>query len=588
MQTSMRNSFVLRIRIIGILLLLCALVIGVRLYSVQIVRGADYAVQADRQYVRPSESLFNRGAIFFTDKDGETISAAMVRRGFTLALNPSDVVNAQTLYTALNSIVEISKIDFDKKVAKVDDPYEVLVERIDETTADAIDALDMPGIILHRNTWRYYPGNALAAQTIGFVSFSGDDLRGQYGLERFYDDKLRRSEESLYINFFAEIFGELRNAVDDTKTIEGDIITSIEPTVQAFLEQQLHELQEKWQSDEVGGIIINPNTGEFYALGSAPTFDVNAYNTVSDVALFANPLVEKVYEMGSIIKPITMAIGIDSGAIKATDTYVDHGSVTLDESVIHNYDGVARGEVPMQEILNQSLNTGVVHIFQEVGNARFAEYLREFGIGEETGIDLPNEVAGLVANLDTPRDIELATASFGQGIALTPVGVVRSLSALANGGYIVSPHIVTEYTERVGNLGERSKKIVPFEGRQVISAESAEAVTRMLVTVVDDALAGGEVALPNYSIAAKTGTAQIAKEDSVGYYEDRYLHSFFGYFPAYEPKFLVLLYHVDPRGARYASQTLTDPFMEIANFLINYYNVPPDRNVAQVSHEKNR
>lgn len=560
-------------------MLLFALVIGVRLYSVQIVRGADYALQADRQYIRPSQSLFNRGAIYFTDKDGDTISAAMVRRGFTLAINPAQIENPEAVFEALNEFFALDREDFFKKAQKADDPYEMLVERVDEETAESIEDLGLVGVILHRNSWRYYPGDALAAQTIGFVSFAGDELRGQYGLERFYDDKLKRGEESLYVNFFAEIFGDLRNAARDEEVIEGDITTSIEPSVQAFLEQKLKEIQVEWQSDEVGGIIINPHTGEFYALGSYPSFDLNNYGDVDDVRLFGNPLVENVYEMGSIIKPITMAIGLDAKAIKVTDTYDDKGSVTLDEATIRNFDGRGRGVVPMQEILNQSLNTGVVHIYTQVGHDEFAEYMKEFGLGEETGIDLPNEVAGLVANLDSPRDIELATASFGQGIALTPVSTVRSLSALANGGRIVSPHIVTAYTERVGSLGERTKKVVPFEGRQVIEEETSRQVTEMLVEVVDEALLGGSVALPNYSIAAKTGTAQIAKEDSAGYYEDRFLHSFFGYFPAYDPEFLVFLYHVYPKGARYASQTLTVPFMDITEFLLNYYNVTPDRNL---------
>ena len=560
-------------------MLLLALVIGVRLYSVQIVRGADYALQADRQYIRPSQSLFNRGAIYFTDKEGDTISAAMVRRGFTLAINPSQIESPEKIFEALNEFFALDRDDFFKKAGKSDDPYEVLVERVDEDTADTISDLQLAGVILHRNNWRYYPGETLAAQTIGFVSFAGDELRGQYGLERFYDDKLRRGEESLYVNFFAEIFGDIRTAIRDDEIIEGDITTAIEPSVQSFLEQKLSEIHDEWQSEEIGGIIINPHTGEFYALGSFPSFDLNKYGGVADAHLFANPLVEKVYEMGSIIKPITVAIGLDAGAIAVDDTYNDLGSVTLDEATIRNYDGRGRGVVPMQEILNQSLNTGVVYIYEQVGHDAFANYMKDFGLGEETGIDLPNEVAGLVSNLDSPRDIELATASFGQGIALTPVGTVRSLSALANGGRIVSPHIVTAYTERVGGLGERTKKIVPFEGRQVISEEASRQVTEMLVTVVDDALMHGDVALPNYSIAAKTGTAQIAKEDSAGYYEDKFLHSFFGYFPAYDPKFLVFLYHVNPRGARYASETLTTPFMDITEFLLNYYNIPPDRGV---------
>lgn len=573
----MRTSFTLRIRIILGIIILAALVLLVRLYSVQIVRGAEFAQSADRQYVRPSNSTFNRGSIYFRNKDGERISAATLKSGFILAIAPDNIVDKEATYEALNAIVPLDRDIFMQRASKVDDPYEELSKRVEARDAKALKALELPGVNLYRNQWRFYPGDTLAAQTVGFVSFTDDTLRGQYGLERYYDDKLKRESDSLYVNFFAEIFGGIGTLMDDEAEREGDIVISIEPTVQAFLEKKLTEMKDEWSSEELGGIIIDPMTGEIFALGVNPSFDLNGFSQVEDIGVYSNLLVENVYEMGSIIKPITMAIGLDSGAITQDDTYTDYGFVEMDTATIHNFDGKARGKVNIQEILNQSLNTGVVHVYQKVGREPFREYMKDFGLGDETGIDLPNEVAGLVSNLDSPRDIELATASFGQGIALTPMATVRALSALANGGRLISPHLVVEYTERLGPVGENSKEVVPFEGRQVISKESSEEITRMLITVVDEALRGGTVALPNYTVAAKTGTAQIAKEDEAGYYEDRFLHSFFGYFPAYEPRFLVFLFHVNPRGARYASETLTQPFIDTAEFLLNYYNVPPDR-----------
>ena len=229
--------------------------------------------------------------------------------------------------------------------------------------------------------------------------------------------------------------------------------------------------------------------------------------------------------------------------------------------------------VSIQEVLNQSLNTGVAHIVEKLGTNTFRTYLDAYGIREETGIDLPNEAEPLVSNLESPRTIEYVTASFGQGIAVTPVSMARSLATLANQGKVPSLHVVNEL---VYPGGVRKKNGWAPE-RVAVSEESAETVTRMLVEVVDTALRGGSVKIPELSIAAKTGTAQIANPNARGYYDDRYLHSFFGYFPAYDAQFLVFLYAVAPHGARYASETWTAPFMETVRFLVSYYDIQPDR-----------
>jgi len=268
-----------------------------------------------------------------------------------------------------------------------------------------------------------------------------------------------------------------------------------------------------------------------------------------------------------------MAAGLDSGVITTDSTYYDAGTIKLDGFTISNFDGRGRGTVPMQEVLNQSLNTGVSYIANKMGKDQFRKYFLNYKLGSETGIDLPNEAYGLIDNLNSPREVEYATASFGQGIAMTPVAVTRALATLANGGKLVTPHLATRISYDDGEV----KEIRYPEGDRVLKEETSEGISRMLVTVVDDALKGGNVALPNYTIGAKTGTAQIADPVHGGYYDDKYLHSFFGYFPAFEPRFIVFMYTVEPQGVRYASETLTDPFMEITKFLINYYSIPPDR-----------
>lgn len=569
----MKNSAPIRIRILSIGILAFALILVGKLYFVQIVSGEEFSSRADRQYLRSNYNYFNRGSIFFENKNGELISAATLKTGFILAITPNTIDDDVLIYNEISKIIELDRELFFRKSSNKASVYEEVARRIPSDKADEISALKLSGVRLYRERWRFYPGNSMASNAVGFMAYKEDELAGRYGLERYYENVLSRNNDSVFVNFFAEIFSNIQDSLIGDKAMEGDIVTSIEPSVQAFLEQELKKTNEKWSSEYSGGIIMNPKTGAIYAMGISPSFDLNNFQDVRNPKVFSNPMVENVYEMGSIIKPLTLASAIDAGAISANTTYFDSGSMTLNGRTFSNFDGKARGLVSMQEVLNQSLNTGVAFAVSKMGKENFAKYMMSFGIGEETGIDLPSETHGLVENLKSPRDIEYATASFGQGIALTPIATVRALATLGNGGLLINPHIVKKINYKIGG----SKKITPNPGKQVLSKETSEEISRMLVNTVDNALLGGTVKIPNYSVAAKTGTAQVAKEDGRGYYENKYLHSFFGYFPAYDPKFLVFMYTMDPKGIRYASETLTHSFMDVTKFLINYYEIPPDR-----------
>ncbi len=572
----MRKNAIIRIRIITGAVLFLALILIVRLYQIQIMQHDIYQEKAERQYVHTVRDLYSRGSIYFSTKADEKVSAATVQSGYLLSIDPTRIEDEAFTYEQINSVYALDEETFLLRAGKKERTYYEIASELSEAQADDVEALDLNGVQLYRDQWRYYPGEDLAARTVGFVGFtsdSGTGVTGRYGLERYYEDVLARDNSKLSVNFFAEIFSNLGSIIFDTTDARtGDIVTTIEPTVARMLDRELAKTQEQWNSKVTGGIIINPRNGEIYALNAVPTFDLND-RTGSTIDDFKNPLVENVYEMGSIIKALTMAVGLDSGAVTPDTTYYDSGSLDLDTYTISNYDGKGRGTVDMQEVLNQSLNTGVAFIVDKMGKEKFRTYFKALRFGSETGIDLPNEAYGLVANLDSPRDVEYATASFGQGIALTPIATVRALSTLANGGKLVTPHIV----KRIEYLDGTVKEVQYPEGEQVFSEEASVTASRMLTAVVDDALRGGNVKLENYSVAAKTGTAQIADEVDGGYYEDKFLHSFFGYFPSYDPEFLVFLYTVEPKEVRYASETLTEPFMEVTKFLINYYNLPPDR-----------
>lgn len=572
----MRKQMVLRIRVITGCILFLALVLIGRLYQLQVLNNDFYTDKAERQYVHTKQDLYSRGSIFFTTKDGEKVSAASIRSGYLLAFNPTLIVNSQFVCEQLITHIKIS---FDRCVERASLKERTYVEIISTVTtevADAILALELPGVQLYRNQWRYYPGDSMAARSIGFVGYtdqSENELHGKYGLERYYDEVLLKEREVRSVNFFAEIFSNLGDMVyRKNKELVGDIVTTIEPTVARFLDTVITETNQKYDSKLTGAIIMNPQTGAIYAMNAVPGFDLNERGT-STIEQFKNPLVENIYEFGSTIKALTMAAGLDSGVINRHSTYYDAGSITLNGFTIKNYDGRGRGTVEMQEILNQSLNTGVTYIVQKMGNERFRNYFLNFKFGSQTGIDLPNEANGLINNLSLSGDVGYATASFGQGIAITPIAATRALAALGNGGFIVTPHLVSKIEYQDGTF----KDIDYQKGEQVISAGTSEEISRMLTVVVDDALGGGKFSMPNHTIAAKTGTAQISNPNGGGYYDDRYLHSFFGYFPAFNPQFIVFMYTVEPKGVRYASETLTEPFMDIAQFLVNYYSVPPDR-----------
>jgi len=564
---SLENIWFLNVSV----LLIAILLIG-KLGYLQIVKGEMYRDKAERQYTLPSGGLFDRGTIFFEEKSGRAISAATVVPDYTLAVDPTKITSPATLADKLAAFVTFDRADFIARASRTGDQYEEVAKHLSEKEVEGIKALGEKSVILNKDKKRFYPGGQTAAQVLGFVGSNGDAVSGRYGLERYYNETLARSGSDTSSGFFADLFLNTGKTILSDREREGDLVTTIEPTVQGMLERVLSDdVLKKYNAAGAMGIIMDPKTGAIYAMGSVPTFDPNNFSKEKDQSVFVNPLVEGVYEMGSIIKPLTIAAGIDAGVVTAATTYNDTGFRIVNTKRISNYDGKARGVVPVQEILNQSLNMGTMFVLDRLGKDRFRDYFKAYGLGEETGIDLPNEGLGMIKNLESPRDIEYATASFGQGISMTPIETIRALSVLANGGVLVTPHVVkrTEY-----GLGI-THDFIPGSERRVLKKETSQEISRMLTVVVDKALVGGALKQEHYSIAAKTGTAQLV--ESGAYSKADYLHTFFGYFPSYDPKFIVFLAVKNPRGEQYASHTLSDPFIQITKFLLNYYQVPPDR-----------
>ncbi|TSC68691.1 MAG: Uncharacterized protein G01um101466_349 [Parcubacteria group bacterium Gr01-1014_66] len=534
-----------------------------RLFFLQVSRADEFGETAERQHAIFISSLPARGNIFFKDKDGSLVPAAVNRKTYALAGNPGKITAPAEAFGLLEKIMPISRDEFLPRAAGTS-TYTIFQKDISKEISTEIARLEIPGVWIEENEQRVYPEGPVASQALGFVGFTDNTRVGRYGIEQQYEKllsgvadtpKTGAKQKGAFFSF-ADIF---RSKKQDGE----DIILTLDPHIQSIAHRVVGHLMEQWHATSAGVLVLDPQTGAILAIESAPDFDPNAYNMVTDYDVFLNPFTQKVYEMGSIMKPLTMAAGLDAYAITEDTTYYDAGFVQIRDARIENYDGKGRGRQTMYDILDQSLNTGAVFVMQQLGARQFRDYMDRFGLGSITGIDLPQEIAGNMTNLEHGGEVEYATASFGQGIAVTPIALAAALSSVANGGELVRPHMtVSEYTS-----------VTP---KRVLRQETSEMVSRMLSKVVDDTLAGGLVALPDYHIAAKTGTAQIPNSDDSGY-SDYYLHTFFGYAPAFDPRFLILLFLEKPVGARYASQTLAEPFRELTEFIIHYYEIPPDR-----------
>lgn len=564
-----------RIDFVLLIWFIITLIILGRAFYIQVVRHSYYVTMADNQYISKIPMNFDRGSIYFSRFKGAVVPAAQLRTTYRLAVDPAQITNADAVYTKISSVITLDKDEFIAKATKTNDPYEEVAKDVSQDDAALLKSKNIKGLSFIKDNKRSYPQDSVGSKLIGFVGSDGVHVKGQYGLERYYDDVLTRHSDDVSVNFFAELFTDIKKTiVSNTDQQEGDIVLTIDAEAERVLHQTLVETRATWNSDTVGGIIMDPQTGRIIAMDALPTYDPNEFTQVKDSNEFLNQNISGVYEMGSIIKPITMASAIDSGAVDENKTtYNDTGFRDLNGYKVRNFDGKPRGPgTTMQTILDKSLNVGIVFLVEQLGAKRFQEYFKKFGIGSETGIDLPTEASGLTKNLDSPVFVDSATAGFGQGIAITPIQTIRALAVLGNGGKLVSPHVVDSIIYQNGDV----KKITIEDGDQVISASTSERISRMLVHVVDTALKNGTYKMDHYAIAAKTGTAQMVQSGG-GYYEDRYLHSFFGYFPAYDPKYIIFLFQTYPKGAEYASATLTDPFFKLVKFLISYYELPPDR-----------
>src|SRR3989344_1877179 len=548
-----------RIRLVFAIVLAGAALLIARLFFLQGVSGEYYKTQASRQQNFSQILTPRRGEIYLSDRKGNLLSLASTKEGYLLFINPQKIKEPEAVLAKLNPLVPLERENFLKRAAKTGDPYEVVAHRLDRAAALAIEELEIEGVGIVPEEWRTYPLKSLAAHVVGFLGYKDDELIGRYGLEHYFEDELRGNDG--YLDADLSAGGgllELGKNLFEPPEEGHDLVLTIDPNVQVFFEKKLKSIQEKWNPSGGGGIILDPETGKILALAAFPNFDPNTYGETQDLATFINPL--------------TMAAALNERALTPQTTYFDKGYLILDGYKIENFDQKGRGETTMQKVLEESLNTGAAFAAGKLGKENMRKYFTAYGLGEKTGVELPGEVAGNLSNLSSKRDVEYATASFGQGVSATPLEFARAVAALANSGKLMKPYLV----ERIVRPGREDVITEPEVAREVLTPETSETISKMLVKVVDDALLGGTVKFKRFTAAAKTGTAQIPLKDAKGYSEE-YLHSFFGWAPGFDAKFLVFLYMEKPQGVRYASQSLGPSWAEIMQFLLTYYEVPPDR-----------
>ena len=423
----MAYKSVTRIQLLSLCVVLVGVVIIVHMAQLQIVKAEEFKMRAERQYVQPKDGLFERGNIYFNSKDGEKFLVAGMESGFKVVVNQKKIESPNEAYEKIGSFLNLDKDTFIQKVTG-DDPYVVLEDKVSKEVSDKILSAKITGVTLERYKWRTYPAKNISSQVVGFVGFDGNDVVGRYGIEKGFDEILSRESKDVHINFFAEIFINIKKYVLENGDEEGNVNLTIEPKVSQAFESILKRTQEKWNSEMVGGIVMNPKTGEILAMGNLPNFDPNSYSDVEDISVFRNQSISGVFELGSVVKPLVMASAIDVGAVISDTYYDDLGKVEVGDKTIHNFDKRGRGRVNMQDVLVNSLNTGMVYAVQHMKKEDFKSYMESFELNKITGIDLPNEEKGNLNNLNSKRDVEYATASFGQGISKTPIELVRGFS----------------------------------------------------------------------------------------------------------------------------------------------------------------
>lgn len=563
-----------RVAFLTILVTLSCLVIVWRLFCLQVLRHDALAERAQDQREFFEQLHPKRGQIYIKDGEDNTIPVAVNEDRDLVYVVPKYVEDVEGTVKTLATILSIDETEIRQKLEKKDDLYEIVKRKLTDGESAQIKEKKMKGVGLTPESWRNYPEGELASQIIGFVGYRDDKRVGQYGIEGYFNDILEG--ESGFVKAEKDTAGRWISI--GKRTMErprngSNIVLTIDQTVQYFTENLLKESIEKYGAEKGSIIVMDPISGKIIAMANFPSYNANEFNKVENGELLKNNCIGSQYEPGSVFKPFTASIPIDLGRLNPDSLYTDTGEFKSSGYTIRNSDLKAHGEITLTRFLELSLNTGAIWAMQESGQDNFARYVRNFGFGKKTGIELIGEATGNIQNLDTQREINFATASFGQGVSFTPLQLVTGFSSLVNGGKLMKPQIV----DRIILSDGKEEVIEPEETRDVIDARTSAKIKAMLVSVVKNGW-GKKAAVPGYLIGGKTGTAQVPNPDGPGY-SDKTVHTFIGFGPANDPRFatIVKLDHVS--ATRFAEASSTPVTGKLNKFLLDYYHIHPTEEI---------
>ncbi len=572
----------LRLEVFRYAVVLFAGVIVLKLFFIQVFQHNFYEALASGQHELFQELIPERGEIYLHDFKDETLVPVAVNQELAFVYaDPREIEEPEDTAEALGELFGYDEEAVDALEERLDqpeDPYEPIERKVDEKTLERLLPLELPGIHYTRETSRLYPEPEMSGHVLGFLGADVDGrLSGKYGIEGYFDELLTGTQG--YLLSERDIAGRLiavGSREYEAAQDGADIVLTLDRTIQYKACSSLKAAVAKHGADGGSIIIVSPATGKILAMCGAPDFDSNHYGDVDSIDLFNNPAIFDAYEPGSVFKPFTMAAAIDAEAVTPTTTFTDTGSVMVDgwPKPIGNAEGKVYGTVDMTQVLEDSINTGMIYAMRAMGVETFVQTVKAFGFGQYTGIELETENAGTIDSLDLDAEIYAATASFGQGIPVTPLQIVMAYAAIANGGVLKAPLIVDEIQYSDGTIEKRATRDIA----QVIDPKTARLVGAMLVSVIEHGH-GRRAGVPGYYIGGKTGTAQVAKLDGIGYEQDNTIGSFAGFGPVEDPKFAMVVRIDNPKDVVWAESTAAPLFGEIAEFLLQYFEIPPVRSL---------
>ncbi len=533
-----------------------------RLVYLQVFQHEELLAEAEKQYVEKVEINTGRGKIF--DRNHNPLATNIDVE--SVYLNPREVIEPLQTQRALSKALGISP-ELVRKKLKSQRHFVWLKRKIALPDAARLKNQSIPGVGFIRESRRFYPKRALAASTLGFV---GLDNQGLEGLEHYYDDLLKGTTRKTYV----ERDARGRPLLDSeegvlTPSPSHDLVLTLDEVIQFHTESALIRQAERYNARSGVAVVMEPESGDLLALATYPPFNPNRYGA-SNPEAWRNRAVSFAYEPGSIFKPIVAAAAMEEGTAEPKDIFFcENGSMKIGKSRIGEAANHSFGWLSLSRILIHSSNIGAIKIAQTLGDQRFFDYIRRFGFGTRSGIDLPGESPGMLRPLKNWSGLSLASISFGHEISVTPLQMVTAMAAIANGGTLVKPRIASG----VWKDGRQVDHFPSEKLRRVVSGKTSKKLITILKEVVRQGT-GKKAAVKGYEVAGKTGTAQKIDPETHKYSADNYLASFIGFVPADSPRLVILVMIDEPKGSYWGGEVAAPAFSEIARETLRYLNVP--------------